>query len=287
MPKYSLFLGCYIPAMQPFAEASFRKIAPLLGLELVDIEGATCCPVPEITRLMDYDAWLTIAARNLALADQLENDVVVLCNGCWETLFEAREALLHDSDLRSKVNLNLRVLGKQFKGSSKVRHYVEVIVEDVGLDRLRELVKVDLSGLKVAVHPGCKLYKSEGERLADYVFKVVEAIGAEIADYGIERVCCGYPLMLASVDKAIKERSKWKLDEIKSAGADLIVVVCPACYDQFEKAQLALKDEGLEYDLPVMHLAEFLALGFGFKPEEVGLDLHGIPCKSLLDKIAR
>ncbi|RLE50159.1 MAG: hypothetical protein DRJ21_01915 [Candidatus Methanomethylicota archaeon] len=287
MAKYALFLGCYIPAMQPFAEASFRKIASLIDLDLIDIKGATCCPVPEITRLMDYDSWITIAARNLALADEMKNDIVVLCNGCWETLYEAREQLLHNEDLKNKVNLNLKLLGKTFTGESEVKHYVEVLVEDIGLDKLKENVKVDLSDIKVAIHPGCKLYKSEGEKLANYMFDIINALGVKIIDYGIERVCCGYPLMLASVDKAIKERSKWKLDEIKNAGADLIVVACPACYDQFEKAQLTLKDEGLEYNLPVLHLSELIAIALGFKPKEIGIDLHGIPCQILIDKFER
>ncbi|RLE52169.1 MAG: CoB--CoM heterodisulfide reductase subunit B [Candidatus Methanomethylicota archaeon] len=208
-----------------------------------------------------------------------------MCNGCWETLFEAREELLHDSNLREKINKNLKLLGKEFKGAVKVKHCTQALVEDVGLDLLQKNVKVDLKNLKVAFHPGCKLYKSEGERLANYLRDIIEALGANVVEYGIERVCCGYPLMLASVDKAIHERTKWKLDAMKDANADLIVVACPACYDQFEKAQLALRDEGLEYNLPVLHLTELIALAFGYKPAEIGLDLHGISCEPVIEKL--
>ena len=285
MAKYSLFLGCYIPSMQPFAEAALRKISPDLNIELLDIVGATCCPVPEIVRLVDDEAWITIAARNLALADSMSHDILVLCNGCWETLYEAREKLLHDVELRNKVNSNLKLLGKKFTGKAEVKHYTQVLVEDVGLDALRRNIKVDLKNLKVAVHPGCKLYKSDGEKLAKYLRDIVEALGVQVVEYGIERVCCGYPLMLASVDKAIHERTKWKLDAIKDANADMIVVACPACYDQLEKAQLALRDEGLEYNLPVLHLTELIALAFGYKAGEIGLDLHGISCMPVIEKL--
>jgi len=285
MLKYSLFLGCYIPSMQPFAEIAFRKIAPQLDLELKDIEGATCCPVPEIVRLIDHDTWLVVAARNLALAEELGNDILVMCNGCWETLHEARSELLHDEKLREQINSFLKFSGKSFKGTVKVKHYSQVLAEDVGVERIRENVKVDLSNINVAVHPGCKLYKCEGGKAVKYMLEIVEALGVNIVDYGIMRVCCGYPLMLASVDKAIHERTKWKLDAMKKAGAEMIVVACPACYDQFEKAELALKDEGLEYNLPVIHLSELIALAFGFSPKEIGLDLHGVPFNHIFKEL--
>ncbi|MCS7364120.1 MAG: CoB--CoM heterodisulfide reductase iron-sulfur subunit B family protein [archaeon GB-1867-035] len=285
MMSYSLFLGCYIPAMQPFAEAALRKIAPKLNINLIDIVGATCCPVPEISRLIDYETWLIIAARNLALAEANKKDILTLCNGCWETLMEAREELLKEPKLRSKVNEYLRTLNKRFVGSIEVKHFVQILVEDVGLDKIKENIKIDLGNLRVAVHPGCKLYKSENERFAQYLKDIVKAIGVQVVEYDIERVCCGYPLMLASVDKAINERSKWKLDAMKNNGADCIIVVCPACYDQFEKAQLALKDEGLEYNLPVLHLSELLALAFGLKPEDFGLNQHGVSCEGVLEKL--
>ncbi|MFX1476066.1 MAG: heterodisulfide reductase-related iron-sulfur binding cluster, partial [Promethearchaeota archaeon] len=108
--SYALFLGCFIPAVQPFAEVSLRKIAPKLKIKLEDIEGATCCPVPEIIRLSDYPAWCSIAARNLSLAEDMNQDTMVVCTGCWETLTEAHEALLHDSELLAEVNSKLSVV---------------------------------------------------------------------------------------------------------------------------------------------------------------------------------
>lgn len=285
MISYSLFLGCYIPAMQPFAEAALRKIAQKLNVNFIDIVGATCCPVPEISRLIDYETWLIIAARNLALAEESKADILTLCNGCWETLTEAREELLREPKLRIRVNQYLKSLNKQFTGSIRVKHFVQVLMEDIGLNKIKENIKVDLSKLKVAIHPGCKLYKSEDEKLVEYLIEIVKTIGVEAVDYEIERVCCGYPLTLASVERAINERSKWKLDAIKKSEADCILVVCPACYDQFEKAQLTLGDEGLEYNLPVLHLSELLALSFGFKPEEIGLNQHGISCEGIIKKL--
>jgi len=285
MLEYSLFLGCYIPAMQPFAESSMRAISKKLGINLLDINGASCCPVPEIARLVDEDLWLTVAARNLSLAEAGGRDIIVMCNGCWESLHEAREKLVESSDLREKINVNLKEFGLKFNGTVKVKHYTEVLFEDVGLNAIKSNVNVDLSWLKVALHPGCKLYKMSGERGAKYLGEIVKALNVEIVDYGLERVCCGYPLMLYSVDKAMRERTKWKLDAIKNSGANAIVVACPACYDQFEKAQLTFRDEGLEYGVPVLHLSELLALGFGIKPESFGLNTHAISTENIIGRL--
>ncbi|MCX8168669.1 MAG: CoB--CoM heterodisulfide reductase iron-sulfur subunit B family protein [Candidatus Methanomethylicia archaeon] len=282
MPEYSLFLGCYIPAMQPFAEASMRKISQKLGLKLIDIIGASCCPVPEIARLVDEELWLTIASRNIALAEKIGRDIIVLCNGCWETLHEANENLKHSEELMDKININLNSFRLQFNGNIKVKHYVEVLFEDIGLDVIEKNVKVDLSKFKFALHPGCKLYKMTNEKGAKYFREIVKVLNIELIDYGLERVCCGYPLMLYSVDKAMRERTKWKLDVIKSFGADAIIVACPACYDQFEKTQLTFRDEGIEYGIPVLHLSELIALSFNIPPKEVGLDSHGVSTEKII-----
>lgn len=285
MFEYSFFLGCYIPAMQPFAEASMRRISKTLGINLIDIRGATCCPVPEITRLIDEELWLTVAARNLALAEKIGRDILVMCNGCWETLYEVNEHLLHSKELLNKINANIGSFGLKYNGSIKVKHYVEVLFEDVGLNLIRENVKVDLSKFKFALHPGCKLYKMMNERGAYYFKEIVKALNVDIIDYGLERVCCGYPLMLYSVDKALRERTKWKLDSIKNSGADAIIVACPACYDQFEKAQLTFRDEGIEYGIPVIHLSELLSLSFGIPPKDVGLDSHGVSTEKIISSL--
>ncbi|MEM2137272.1 MAG: heterodisulfide reductase-related iron-sulfur binding cluster [Candidatus Methanomethylicia archaeon] len=285
MLEYSFFLGCYIPAMQPFAESAMRKISKALNINLLDISGATCCPVPEIARLVDENLWLTVATRNLSLAEHVGRDIMVMCNGCWETLYEARNEILHSEELKDKINENLKSFGLTFTGNIKVKHYVEILFEDVGLNIIKNNVHIDLSWLNVALHPGCKLYKSIDEKNAKYLREIVKALNVNVLDYGLERVCCGYPLMLYSVDKATKERTKWKLDTIKSINADAIVVACPACYDQFEKTQLTLKDEGLEYSLPIIHLSELLALSFGIQPKEIGFDSHGVSTENIVRKL--
>jgi len=283
--SYALFLGCYIPAVQPFVEISLRKIAPLLDIELLDIQGATCCPVPEIARLSDYDSWLTIAARNLSLAESMGKDVVVLCNGCWETLYEASEDLHSEPDLMAEVNSRLSILGKEFVGKVKVKHFVEVLVEDVGLEKLKNAIKHSLTGLTVAIHYGCKFYKSENEKFVTYFNDIVNTLGVKTVSYDLERTCCGYPLTLHSFDVGMEERTKWKLDKIKEANVDCLAIVCSECFEQFEKSQFLLRRKGVRYDIPMIHLIELIALALGFSPKEIGLNRHRVRCDAVLKKI--
>ena len=283
--SYALFLGCYIPSMQPFAEASLRRIAPRLKMKLIDMEGATCCPVPEIVRLADHDAWLYVSARNLALAEAIGKDVLAVCNGCWETLYEARENLVNDTQLLTEVNSRLSLLNKEFEGKVKVKHFLEVIVEDIGLKTLKAALKQPLSKVKVAIQYGCKLYKSPNEKFVSYFDDIIDTLGVKVVDYGAEKVCCGFPLSLYSLDEAMEERSKFKLEKMQEAKADCMVTTCPGCFDVLEKAQLLSRREGIRYDLPMLNLMELMALGLGFKPQEIGIDKHRIKTDSLIAKL--
>lgn len=288
MPKnYALFLGCYIPALQPFAEVSLRKIAPRLKMKLIDIEGATCCPVPEIVRLADHDAWLYISARNLALAESLSKDVLAVCNGCWETLFETHETLRNNPELLAEVNSRLSLMGKTLSGKVKVWHFLDAIVEEVGLDTLKKAIKTPLKNLKIAVHYGCKLYKSNGEKFVSYFDDIINALGVKSVDYGAEKLCCGFPLTLHNLDEAMEERAKWKLDAIKEAKVDCLVTACPGCFDVLEKAQMLLKRKGLKFDIPMLNLMELTALGLGFQPQEIGLDKHRIKTDRVIAKVSK
>ncbi|MFX1404355.1 MAG: CoB--CoM heterodisulfide reductase iron-sulfur subunit B family protein, partial [Promethearchaeota archaeon] len=279
--NYALFLGCYIPSMQPFAEASLRRIAPLLKIKLIDMEGATCCPVPEIVRLADHDTWLYVSARNLALAECLGEDILALCNGCWETLYEVREAIANDPELLMEVNSHLSLIDKSVEGKVKVKHFLEVIVEDVGLQLLKASIKKPLSKLKVGIQYGCKLYKSPASKFISYFDDIIETLGVKVIEYGAEKLCCGFPLSLYSMDEAMEERAKFKLAKMQEAKVDCMVTVCPGCFDVLEKAQLLLKRQGLHYDIPMLTLTELMALSLGFRPQEIGVDKHRVKTDAL------
>lgn len=288
MKRYSLFLGCQIPLRIASVEIAARKLFQKLDVELVDLKGYSCCPDPVVSRTMDRKMWLTLSARNLSLAEEIGLDLVTLCVGCYETLAEANAILKHEPETKKEIDEILSRFGRKYEGKVKVRHFVEVLFEDLGIGKIKEEVKKPLK-LRAALHYGCHLFRSEeGEdiwRKSEMMKELVQATGAEVVDYGIERLCCGFPSMHADEEFSLKSRLLPKLREIDRAKADCVVVVCPACTIQFESGQVLLRRYGFKYNLPCIYLSELLALASGIPSAELSLDFHRSPVLQLARRL--
>jgi heterodisulfide reductase subunit B len=286
--RYAFFKGCLIPAKLPHLEALAQKIFPELGIELVDIPGFSCCPDPINFSGADQLTWMTIAARNLCLAEEKGLDIITLCNGCVNTLAQARHALVHTPELREKVNEMLADTGHQFEGRVEVRHFLKVFYEDIGLDTLKKLVKKDLSGLKVATHTGCHLFSPHEvmhfDNPADpfVLDEMVAALGAEAVDYDLKSQCCGSSLILSGKQQGSSKLLEDKLTRMKEQKADCIAVVCPFCYQQFDLGQLmAARKLKLDFSIPVLFYLQLLGLAMGLTLKDVHYDTHKIKGASL------
>ena len=288
MVRYASFLGCQIPMRIPSIEIASRKVFEKIGLEAVDLLGYSCCPEPVISRLLDKTAWLAVSARNLALAEELGLDLMTLCNGCYETLVETNEVLKHEPEEMHKINEVLKRYGKEYAGKVKVKHAVEVLYEDIGVDKIKQHI-IKPQRIRVALHYGCHMYREpEGgdiNRKPNMMKELTRVTGVEIVDYGIERLCCGYPSMQADEEFSLKQRLLLKLKRIKEAGADAVVLSCPACTIQFEIGQIMLKQYGVPYRIPCINLMELLALSFGISSEDLHLKLHKSPVLQLAQRM--
>ncbi len=287
--RYAAFWGCWVETRLPSVEASMRMIAKRFRLELHDMPGASCCPDPVLTALLDRELWVGMSARNLAISEGLGLNTLTVCNGCYETLFEANEAL-RDDGLRRRVNSLIKPYGKTIKGRREVKHVVEVLNDDVGLRRIRRAVKRPLKGLRVAVHPGCHLYRSRGLddiELKPRIFEeLTEATGVELVDYKLKKMCCGFPQRQADEAFALGETLNTKLKGIASAKADVVALICPACMMQFELGQIELARKfKVDYKIPVLNILEMLALALGASPGELGLEAHLIKVDEVLGKV--
>ena len=288
MVKYVSFLGCMVPLRLPSVELAAKKVFEKTGIEAVDLTGYSCCPEPVISRLVDQKAWLAASARNLAMAEEKGLDLMTLCNGCYETLVEANEILKHQPEALKETNQLLKEFGKQYKGTINVKHVVEVLADDVGFVQLQRLVKKPQK-MKVAMHYGCHLYRGhEGEdimRKPNLMKQLTQLTGATVVNYGLEKLCCGYPGMQANEEFSLKERLALKLKRIEEAGADAIVLTCPACTVQFETGQVLLRKYGIRYNIPCLNVVELLALSFGVPSKELSLDFHRSPVLQLVQKM--
>jgi len=202
------------------------------------------------------------------------------------------QELIHDEHEKEKINDILKTVNREFKGSINVKHFVEVLY-DIGVDKIKEHVKKELSGLKVACHPGCHYMRptewmeNDDPMNPTNLKEIVNITGANAIDYDGQTVCCGSATMNHYGFKEIgMQMLKYKFDLFKKAKADLICVHCPSCFLQFDTKQKELQKEfSIEYNIPVLYLSELLALSMGFDLKDYGMKYHRIRLNNLVDKV--
>ena len=284
--RYAFFAGCLVPAREPQYENSVKKIAPELGIELVEMEGANCC-APFSIQSLDYTSWLALASRNLCIAEKMGVNIVTLCNDCYESLLMTNTILKENKQTRDKVNEILADVGLEFKGKADVKIFSDVLYQDVGLEKVKNAVKRPFNGLRVAVQPGCHLSKPKRLHFERWMGitaldELVEATGAKSIPYERKEACCGGPLRGIN-DEVALHVAKQKLDSMKSAEVNCIVTVCPFCFLELDMGQIEIRRHANEeYNLPVLSFAELLRVAMGLDLEDWELKNHRIPITEIL-----
>jgi heterodisulfide reductase subunit B len=289
MRKYAFFPGCMIPSRFPQFEASSLKVLEKLGIELERIQGWTCCPEPLSMQTVSKETWYAVAARNISLAEERHLDILTICNGCNETMFEVNKELKQDDNLRRKINYQLKKIGRTFKGEVSVKSILRVLSEDVGLNEIRNHVKIPLNNVKVAVHYGCHIFPEledfDDMKKPQSLQKIVGALGAEVVTYSSEMACCAAFARPINEEVSL-EFAREKLDDMNAAGADCIVVLCPYCFLQLDLGQmLCSRNFGRNYRMPVFYLSQLMGIAMGFSPNEMGLNFHAIKPENIAQKI--
>jgi len=290
MTRYALFLGCTIPARQPNYELSARKALAKLGVELVDLANMTCCAPPPVQSI-DLETSFAVAAYNICLAEEANLDLITLCSGCFESLCAANVALKHSPELREKINRILSPTGKEFLGSKEVKHFLQVLMEDIGIENLKQKVSKPLNNLKVAAFYGCHVLRPSGHLKFDdperpsILENLIEALGAESVEYRNKLKCCG-GLLRGYSDEIALDLAREKLANTSKAGADCIATLCPFCFVALDIGQIQIRSKFQEtYNMPVLHYSELLALALGIDPKELALETHKIKVDNIVSKI--
>jgi heterodisulfide reductase subunit B len=283
------FWGCMMPLKYPQMELAIRKTLPNLGVDIVDIEGFTCCPDPIYFKAKDKMNWLTIAARNLAVAEETGLDIITMCSGCISTLKEAQYLLAEDPKLLDQVNKRLKKINKEYKSKVNIKHAVVMIRDELGVDVVKKSVKKSLEGIKVGIHYGCHLLKpSQIMHVddADYpsiLDDLVKAIGATPVEQKEKLLCCGKGCMDADIPLEMTESIFAAIEE---SGADCMGLICPTCFSSFDIGQIMIaRKKGKTFNIPVIYIFQLLGLAQGLSAEEVGLHKHRIKADKVLEKI--
>ena len=277
MKKYAIFLGCSIPARVNHYEASARMVLKELGIELIDLENFSCCgPVP--LRSISFEMFLTASGRNLAVAEAEGLDIMCLCSGCFSSLTDSNHHLKGDEKLRSDINKNLEPFDTGYHGGIQVKHFLQVLYQDVGLEKIQEKVTRRFEGLKVATHYGCHSIRPSAVVNFD---EMVEAVGASSVPWKSKWACCGGPLLGVNEEMAL-DLCENKIADAKEWGADCLCTACPFCQVQFDTIQAKIaSDRKKVFDGPSILYPQLLGLAMGLDRDLLGLDGNRLS----LDKI--
>ncbi len=287
--KYLMFLGCAIPYRVSAFEISARKILGKLGVELVEMPEFNCCGLP--LDPVSHEMMLILAARNLAMAEQKGLNIITLCPGCAGTLKKVNKILKEDKALRDEINYHLKEAGLEFKGTVDAKHFMQVLIEDVGLEKIKDTVVKPLTMLKVAEHNGCHILRPKEYIGFDdpedpkTLKTLIEATGATCLDYMDETECCGAPSVGVS-DKVALQLARDKLNHIKDVKAEAMVTICPFCHIMYDTNELRIEKTFNEaYGIPILHYPQLLGLAMGMKPEELAFNELRVDVSKILGKV--
>ncbi len=282
--KYTYYPGCSVKATANLYQESIDSVAPELGIELEELDDWNCCGATaymSVKELMSF----AISARNLALAEPFHRDIVTPCSACYLVLNKTNRYFSDYPEMRKKLGQALEAADLSYSGNIKVRHLLDIFVNDVGLEEISEKSTRKLEGLKVAPYYGCQLvrpdyygcnYGDEDGCLDDpdepvYMDRLIEATGAECIDYSMKTKCCGASLMGTEEKQALKLCREILLDAERK-GAHCIVTVCPLCQMNLDVYQPKVNTLfGTRFDIPVIYFTQLIGLAMGKSFKELGL----------------
>jgi len=272
--KYAYFPGCSLEKMARSYHESAMETTRALDVELKEIEDWNCCGATTYFNIDELLAY-TLCARNLAIAEQLKLDVVAPCSGCYKNMYSARKHLTHEPDLAQHINEALAEDDLKFAGTSEVRHLIDVLVKDVGLEEIKRRVRRPLTGLKVAPYYGCQILRPrkdhEDVESPRFFEDLMTAIGADPVEYRLKLRCCGGALLITNREAALS-LVRDLLDNAVQSGAAIIATACPLCQVNLECYQKQVNTEfGTNLNVPVLYFTQLVGLALGIAPGKLGI----------------
>jgi heterodisulfide reductase subunit B len=287
--RYAYYPGCSAESTARDMHQSTLAVAAALGIEMIEPKGWTCCGA---TAGHQTDRVLAAAlpAANLVKIKDMGLDCVVNCAACYNRMKVANHEIATESEIRSNVS---DAIGRDYDGSVKIRHFIEVLIEDIGLEKISSAIKQPLKGLKVACYYGCLLVRPpkvvnfddpENPKSLD---KLVKAMGGEPIEWPYKVECCGGGLSLSRTDVVVNLTDSI-LGMAKSSGADCIAVSCPMCQVNLDLRQQDIKKEtGRDYKIPVVYITQLLGLGLGISSKKLGFNKLMVPASNVLELVRR
>jgi succinate dehydrogenase / fumarate reductase cytochrome b subunit len=289
--QFAYYPGCVAEFSSKELNATTKALAPMLDIELVPMPAATCCGAGDIAEAKP-NLYLSLNVRILSEAEEMGHDILTICNVCTLNLRRANQMVKDDPRLLEQVNGELVKAGaRPYSGGVEVTHLLWYISTEEGLAMLEKQGPRGLNGLRVAPYYGCQLLRPssvmgfEDPDKPQSMERLIRALGGEVADYDAKTKCCGFPIILAREQVALKE-SHVALSQARDAGADCMVTPCPLCHlamDAYQRKAESLN--GTEYNMPVLHLPQLLGLALGMSTEIMQFKRHMVPVDRVLETV--
>jgi succinate dehydrogenase / fumarate reductase cytochrome b subunit len=289
--KVAYWPGCVSRGFTPELHGSMAKVAPLLDIELVELDRA-CCTGAGVIAEHNQELADTLNARTFALAQQVDGAELMMniCSTCQGAQSECQERLDANAEYRAHVNTTLASEGLNYEAGLTNKNFLWLLVEEIGLDTLEARVKRPLTNLKVGPFYGCYIVRPrdrlgiDSEHPRDhYMEQVIEALGGTVIEYAGMRKCCGFPIITMNKEASLKQAGR-HLGDAVDADADCLVTPCPLCHLNLDLQQpLAAGVVGRELNMPVLHLPQLVGLALGLDPKELGLSRHVVKPTSVID----
>jgi len=283
--KYAYFPGCVALDSCKELDVATREVAKDLGIELVELTEASCCGAGNLQE-KNPEAALVLNARTLGMAQEKGLDLLTVCGSCQLYLARSREAL-ENPETRERVNRALAKVGRRYDGGVKVKHLLQVLLEDIGPRKLAGHVRRPLGDLAVGAYYGCHLLQAPGTDAFEDpedpqgIERLVGILGGSPVSYAGRTACCGFHVLTVRRDLAVR-MSATGLIEAKRAGAKVLATPCPLCHlvlDVYQKK--AAKAAGEPLDVPILHLSQLVGIALGIDLEKLGVSRHMVSMESV------
>jgi heterodisulfide reductase subunit B len=271
---------CTTPIVLPEYEWSTNAVMEKLGIELIDVAELGCCGYP--LRNISFRAHILASARNLALTEKENLDLLTVCNCCYGTLRYVDNLMKNDASIRKEVNTTLEKEGLKYEGDIQAKHILQVLYDDVGIETIRDMIVKPFDGLRIATHYGCRILRPSKVAQFDKPHfptkfdELVEVTGAQSIEWPKKLECCGSPLWGINNELSL-DLTESKLKGAKESGADYLCVACSYCQIQFDRVQrILLIQRGPGLKLPSVLYPQLLGLSLGIDGETLGLQMNKV-----------
>jgi succinate dehydrogenase / fumarate reductase, cytochrome b subunit len=288
--KVAYWPGCVSRGFTPELHGSMAKIAPLLDIELIELDRGNCCGAGVIAE-HNQELADTLNARTFAMAQQTDGELMMnICSTCQGAQSECQERLDANGEYRDRVNRTLAPEGLTYTKGLDNKNFLWLLVEELGLAELRSRVRRPLHGLRVGPFYGCYIVRPktrigiDAEHPRDrYLEQVIDALGGTVIDYAGSHKCCGFPIITMNKQASLTQAGR-HLGDATDAAADCLVTPCPLCHLNLDLQQpLAARVVGRDLKMPVLHLPQLVGLALGLEPKELGMNRHVVRPSSVID----